>query len=217
MYIKNSFFIAVVVVALAALSCQKVATDKIPPLLYLKGNNPDTMLLGCQYPDTGGYWLIYDDDRIPMPDVYIDHPLFYDSVGTYYIHYTAIDIDSNRAYATRKVEVIAKSVQNYLGKYMAYDTLAPLGEVQPTYQVETSLVGQSNSLVRISNFMNFGEDFEVRFDYDSTNFFNINYNAADTIIQGNGTFYCNSSGFRIVYTVNVPDQDTEYHRTTFRK
>lgn len=213
MYTRKRFFIAVVAFVFVAFSCEKVSNDKIPPTLILKGNNPDTVLLGCDYQEPG--YVLRDDNSVP--DVYIDNQLGFDSIGTYYVRYTAIDADSNRAYATRKVVVVPKSVDNFLGVFTVYDTLAPLGEVRDPYQVEARLVGQSESLIEILNFNNYGDDFRVTFTYDSTSFFNIDYNKTDTVISGNGSAYCNSRGFRIVYTVNIPDQDQEFHRTTFRK
>ncbi len=211
---KASLIIAFTVLLFVALSCEKVANDKIPPTIILKGSNPDTLLLGCTYEEPG--YILRDDNSVP--DMYIENNLPTDSAGVFYIRYTAIDADSNRAYASRKIVLVARSADSYLGTFTAYDTIAPLGDAQAPFTVQMQFANQSDTLFSMKNFNNFGDDFSVDIAYsDSTGIFTINHNLNDTLVEGSGFPYCNNRGFRIVYSVVVPGHDRQYHRTTFRK
>lgn len=195
-----------------ASACQKVQEDKIPPVIVLLGNNPDTVLAGCPYIEPG---VDTTDDKTGV-GLIIKGEVNADSAGTYFLEYIAFDSDSNFAYEYRKV-VVEKYVEDmFIGSFNASDTLVNIPKVITKYEVSVSKLG--TNLFRMSNFNNYGNSFEVLFQPDtSSGAFELSYNKADTIIQGQGNVSCRATGFRILYTVDLPDDKFETHETTYEK
>lgn len=194
-----------------ASSCQKVLEDKIPPVIVLKGSNPETVLLGCQYTEAGA---ITTDDK-PGSDYMVKGEVNSDSVGTYLLQYIAFDSDSNFAYEYRRVIVEKYNGDMFIGDFVAHDTLINVPRVITSYNVSIDKIG--SNLFKMSNFNNFGNLFQVIFQPDTTvGAFDLSYSKADTIIQGQGTVSCNATGFRIAYTVETPD-GFKTHKTTYEQ
>jgi len=199
-----------IVIVFLAVSCQKVQEDKIPPVIVLIGSNPDTVLMGCNYVDPGA--KVSDDKDGPVYRV--SGEIFTDTAGFHYLDYIAVDVDSNYAYEQRKVVVLPLTEDYFTGNFYATDTLINIPRIVTNYIIPVSKMG--SDLYRISNFNNFGSSFQVLIQPDSTGNFLLDYNSADTIIQGQGNASCNGKGFRISYTVEMTDS-FKTHKTTYEK
>jgi hypothetical protein len=196
--------------------CEKVMNDKIPPTLVLKGNNPLMMFRGCPYPEPG-----YDvkDDKTPVDLIEVntitDH-INTDSTGVYLVNYTATDTDGNVASATRKLIIEELTLDYYIGTLTAHDTLKPLNQPVPSYQVTCDVFNTEFSWIRIYNFNNFGEDFNVIIIPDSLGNIGLSYSLSDTLITGTGNNYCDKRGFRLEYQVETPDDGVSIHHVTYK-
>jgi hypothetical protein len=195
-------------------SCEKINDDKLPPVIILNGNNPATVLLGCNYNDPGV--RAKDDSSVPVITVSGDvNP---DSTGVYYLNYTATDDDGNQSFLSRKVIVRAFDFDLFEGQFNVYDTITKaLGIETMNYQVEVSVFNQTPKMFVINNFGNLGENLGVVFQPDSTGNFLIDFSRNDTIIEGTGQTYCTDGGFRINYYVQADSIDPFQHRATFKK
>jgi hypothetical protein len=211
-YFKALFFLLSSAVFLL-LSCEKIYDNKIPPVLILNGLNPSTVLIGCTYRDAGAY--AKDDNSNPV--ITVSGIVNTDSIGVYYLNYTATDIDGNQSFAQRKVIVRPFGFDLFEGTFIVHDTIISIPRQIKKYPVSVSLQNPNQRIFRISNFNNYGSNFTVNFQPDSAGNFQINFNQNDTIIQGSGQASCPADGFRITYFVQ---SDTEYpfqHKATFKK
>jgi hypothetical protein len=203
-----------IIILTAFFACQKIDNNKIPPVIQLKGSNPMQVILGCEFVDPG---VSLTDDKDPPAAIKIYHEPseIPDSTGTYYINYTAVDSDSNRAFVQRKVVVEPLVSADYAGTYNVSDTIVPLGGV-PSVYVSTVVVRSAYpQWIEILNFNNFGQDFKAYFTHDSSGTIQVNYDLSDTVISGNGFTYCDKTGFRLIYNIDIAGNDTEFHRSTF--
>lgn len=210
------FLFLPLVMLLIFTGCEKVMNDKIPPTLVLKGNDPLMMFPGCPYPEPG---YIVKDDKTPVNLIEVntstDH-INTDSVGVYLVHYTATDTDGNVARATRKLIIEELSLDFYIGTLTAYDTLKPLNQPIPPYQVSCDVFNTEFSWIRIYNFNNFGDHFNVIMIPDSLGNIALSYNLSDTLISGTGSNYCDKRGFRLEYQVETPDDGVSIHHVTYK-
>jgi hypothetical protein len=205
-----TYFLILSVLMLAA--CQKVDNNKIPPVVYLLGENPQMLTLGCKF-DT--LWVEVVDDKPDSVSVYVSSNVNPDCSGSYFVDYTAVDSDGNSGYATRKVIVGPLKVQEYLGSYKVYDTVKPIGPY-PIYQASVSAITANPSQLVITNFNNFGDHFKVPFLPDSIGNFELSYNLNDTIISGSGRTFCDKCGFKVdTFLLVLPNGMNEYHTTNF--
>lgn len=190
--------------------------DKIPPTLVLLGSNPMTIILGCDYKEPG---FILKDDQTGSGaiEVVVDYSsLNTDSLGVYYIHYAATDTDGNTALANRRVQVKNLDINNfYIGQFLAKDTIKPFNQVRPPYYVNCELFNPALNWIKIHNFNNFGDGFNVIMIPDSLGNLFVSYSLSDTIINGTGSTYCDMSGFRLDYQVETPGDVTSLHRVTY--
>ena len=209
--ILNSTFLLVLIVVLLV-ACQKVDNNKIPPVIILKGSNPQWLVIGCEYNDPG---IDVIDDKSDTLNVWVTDNINSDSVGDYYVNYTVVDADSNVSMAKRKVIVEPRSIDDYVGNYMVFDTVPPF-LVATTYQASVTIKNINPPLLEITNFNDYGENFKVLFTSDSIGPITLNYDKNDTIIDGTGTAFCDKTGFRLEFLVELPDGLSEYHKATFK-
>ena len=193
--------------------CQKIAEDKIPPVILLNGSNPATVLLGCSYNDPGAVVL---DDLTSNPTLTVKGNVNPDSTGVYYIDYTAVDADSNVATIRRKVIVQPIDLGRFAGTFRVTDTLIAIPNQITGYTSNITLFMSNPRTYSIANFNNYGDHFKVLFVPDSSGSFQVDYSLADTVITGNGYTFCDNSGFNITYKVDIPDKDIERHKTTYK-
>ncbi len=208
----KKIYLISVLLGLLLISCEKVYDDKIPPTIILNGDNQINMLIGCSFIDPGAF---ASDDK-SEPVIFVSGDVNTDSAGVYNLEYMAVDSDSNKAYVQRIVVVEAFNFDIYQGVFDVHDTLETFPSQHLNYNASVDLFIQSPKTFRISNFNNFGEHFKVLFEPDSYGTFQIEYNNADTIIQGNGETYCDKSGFRISYTVETQEKVIITHKTSFK-
>jgi hypothetical protein len=208
LYITYLLLLSVVFVA----SCQKIDNDRVPPVIIINGNNPQWLILGCEYNDAG---IEIVDDKSEVFDVYIADNIKSDSIGDYYVKYTVIDSDSNISVALRKVVVEPFSIDDYVANYIVKDTVKPLGP-SGTYQASVSIFNTSVPIMKIANFNDFGNNFEAFFTSDSAGAITLTYDQNDTLIDGTGTTFCDKTGFRLEFLIELPDGFSEYHNTTFK-
>jgi hypothetical protein len=195
-------------------SCEKINDDKLPPVIILNGNNPASVLLGCNYNDPGV--TAKDDGSLPV--ITVSGDINTDSTGVYYLNYTATDDDGNQSFLSRKVIVRPFDYDLYEGQFNVCDTIVKaMGIDTMNYQVEVSAFSQTPKMFVINNFGNLGENFGVVFQPDSTGNFLIDFSRNDTIIEGNGQTYCTDGGFRINYYVQADSIYPFQHRATFKK
>jgi hypothetical protein len=194
-------------------SCEKIYDDKIPPIIILIGDNPATVLLGCTYEDPG--YLVKDDNS--DTSVTVSGNINTDSAGVYLLNYIASDDDDNQSNITRKVIVRPFDFDLFEGTFNVTDTIIAIPKQVVTYQVAISLFNQTPRMLKINNFNNFGDEFGVIFQPDSSGVFQIDYNRNDTIIQGNGQINCTNGGFRINYYVQADSIYPFQHKATFKK
>jgi hypothetical protein len=192
--------------------CQKIADDKIPPVILLKGSNPATVLLGCNYIDPGAD---VKDDQTSAPTLTIKGNVDTDSTGVYYLDYTAVDADSNVATIRRKVIVQPIDLNRYAGTFTVTDTLIFIPPLITSYTSDISLFMSNPRTYSIANFNKFGDHFKVLFAPDSSGSFLVDYAKADTVITGSGYTFCDNSGFNITYNVAISDT-IKQHKTTYR-
>jgi hypothetical protein len=192
--------------------CQKIAEDKIPPVILLNGNNPATVLLGCNFTDPGA---VVKDDQTSTPTLTVTGSVNPDSTGVYYLDYTAIDADSNVATARRKVLVQPIDFGRYAGSFNVADTLIAIPRLITAYTATITLFMSNPRRYSIANFNNFGNHFKVLFAPDSSGTFLVDYNLADTAISGSGYTFCDDSGFNISYIVTIGDTIRQ-HKATYK-
>jgi hypothetical protein len=70
--------------------------------------------------------------------------------------------------------------------------------------------------LEIANFNDYGNNFKVFISPDSLGNISLSYNINDTIINGSGTTFCDKTGFRIEYLLQLTNGMDEYHRTSFK-
>jgi hypothetical protein len=205
----------VVGILLVFAGCQKIQEDKIPPVIKLIGNNPEMVLEGCNYNESGA--KVADDKPIDPNSFTIEGEVNVDSAGVYFLDYTAFDADSNRAFEQRMVIVEAFDYDFYEGNFAVTDTLLTVVPRRITnYQSEISWVSQNQKIFKISNFSNLGEDFEVLIQPDSTGHFQITYDQDTISISGQGWIKCNLEGLRMIYNVELPEE-YQSHKATYKK
>lgn len=210
---QGQLLLAVILFVFAG--CKKVQEDKIPPLIRLVGNNPDIVLMGCNYMPRGA--IVVDDKPIDSDSYTVTGEVNTDSAGTYYLNYTAFDADSNMAFEQRMVIVDSLSNEFYEDAYTVTDTLLTVIPRQvTTYSVTIDWLSQNQNLFRISNFNNLGDDFELLFQPDSNGNFPITYEEEDLTISGDGWVKCNLGGLRMTYNVELPDE-YQSHKATYLK
>jgi hypothetical protein len=208
LYITYFLILSVLMVA----ACQKVDNNKIPPIIILKGNNPQKLTLGCAYYELG---VDIVDDKPDDAYYYISSDVNPDSSGKYFVEYTAVDSDSNISVATRQVLVEPLTIDDYAGAYKVYDTVKPIGPYT-NYQASVSVKNINPPLLEIANFNDYGNNFKVFISPDSLGNISLSYNINDTIINGSGTTFCDKTGFRIEYLLQLTNGMDEYHRTSFK-
>jgi hypothetical protein len=208
---KNIFFI-LMLLGLATMACEKVLDDKIPPTIVLNGSSVIQLIVGCDFSDPGAF--ASDDKSEPL--IYVSGNLNLDSAGVYYLDYTAVDSDSNTAVVSRKVIVQPFDFSFYNGDFQVFDTLLTFPRRYEQYNTSISIINPSPETFRIQNFNNFGESFSVLFVPDSMGLFQLEYNKADTIIEGNGYPSCDASGFKLIYTVETPGASVVHHKTSYK-
>lgn len=191
--------------------------DKIPPTLILLGSNPMSIVLGCNFEDPG---FILKDDQTPLEAIALvvdTSSLNTDSLGVYYINYSATDADGNTALASRRVQVKNLDIFNYYtGQFLAIDTIRPFNQLAPSYHITCELFNSSLNWFKIYNFNNFGDGFDVIMIADSLGNLMVSYSLSDTIINGTGSTYCDMSGFRLEYQVETPGDGTSIHHVTYK-
>jgi hypothetical protein len=104
---------------------------------------------------------------------------------------------------------------DYIGDYFVSDTLKPLGDIM-NYEVSVAVGNIDSTEFEIANFGNFGYAFKAPFTSDSIGNINLYYSSNDTIIDGTGTTFCDKTGFRIEYLIQLSNGFDEYHNTTFK-
>ncbi len=207
-------FFSVMIFLLLFAGCQKVREDKIPPVIRLIGSNPDTILLGCEYHNDSA--VVKDDKYIDPQSYTVDGEVNIDSVGVYYIDYTAYDTDSNMAFEQRVVVVEELTLDYYEGSYVVTDTLLSVVPRQiSVYPVTINRISQNQNLFSISNFNNFGEGFKVLIQPDSLGIFQINYDNNDTLFSGDGWVKCALNGLRMSYYGDIPEE-SQTHKATYK-
>jgi hypothetical protein len=191
--------------------CEKVYDDKIPPKLSLIGSNPKVLFLGCPFNDPG--FTVWDDITPPeLITVTTDiDSINLGSPGVYYIHYTATDTDGNSAFAKRKLIIEELSLNFYSGRLLAKDTLKPLNFSIKEYDVNCELFNETFSWIKVHNFNDFGDNFNVIMIPDSAGNIEVFYSLSDTVISGFGSTYCDLSGFRLEYLVETPDEQSLHY------
>lgn len=211
---RGLFLIAVLLIVLA--SCQKVQEDKIPPIINLVGRNPDTILLGCNYIDKSIIAIDDKDDSSALTIITSGEVDPFVS-GTYFIEYSVVDSDSNRAFEQRMVIVKPLEMDYFEDSFTVTDTLLTVVPRQiTTYPVTIDWLSQNQNLFRIINFNNFGDDFELLIQPDSTGNFQITYEEDDINIIGEGWVKCDLGGLRMTYDVELPDE-YQIHEATYNK
>ena len=205
-----TYFLILSVLMVAA--CQKVDNNKIPPIIILKGSNPQKLTLGCAYYELG---IDIVDDKPDDAYYYISSDVNPDSSGNYFVKYTAVDSDSNMSVATRQVIIEPLTIDDYAGAYMVYDTIKPIGPYG-SYQALISIKNTTPPILEIANFNAFGNHFKLYFTPDSLGDITLSYNLNDTIINGTGTTFCDKTGFRVEYLLQIANGFDEYHRTSFK-
>ncbi len=209
--IFNSIFFLVLIAALL-LACQKMDNSKVPPLIVLIGDNPQLLIIGCDYIDSG---INIIDDKLGPFNINVTGNINSDSVGEYFVNYTVVDIDSNVSFIQRTVIVGPLITADFAGQYLVYDTVLPFLQ-DTTYQASVAVRNNDPPLLEISGFNGYGENFKVLFDYDSIGSITLNYDENDTIINGTGLTFCDKTGFRLEFLVDLPDGFSEYHKATFK-
>lgn len=213
-YIKRGLFLLIGFFLIVS-GCQKVQEDKIPPVIKLLGRNPDTVLLGCEYHELGA--IVGDDKEIDEDAYQISGEVNTDTSGLYYLDYTAVDSDGNMAFEQRMIVVEEFSIDFFSGSFSVTDTLLTVVPRQITnYPVIIERPFQTQDFFSIQNFNNFGNNFELIIQPDSTGNFEISYDEQDTIVSGNGWIKCDYSGLSLNYNVEIPGE-TQIHRATYKK
>lgn len=210
------FLVLLSVVFFAFYSCEKVREDKIPPILILEGDNPMNLFPGCSFDEPG---FILSDDLTPTADIILisdTSVVNADSIGVYYIDYVATDTDGNSAFAQRKVIVKELNLNYYDGQLFAYDTLKPLNSIDTLYRVNCTLFNETFSWIKISNFNNFGDNFEVIMIPDAAGNLQLTYDLSGTLINGSGSTFCDMSGFRLEYWVKTSNNEESLHHVTYK-
>jgi len=213
----SKFFLFISIIILTFYACEKVMDDKIPPTLVLLGSNPVTIITGCEYKEPG---FILKDDKTPVDaiNLVVDmSSVNTDSVGVYYINYSATDADGNTALASRRVQVKNLDINKfYTGKLLAKDTIKPFNQVRPPYHVNCVLFSATFNWIKIFNFNNFGDGFDVIMIPDSLGNLLLTYSLSDTLINGTGSTYCDMSGFRLEYQIETPEDGISVHHVTYK-
>lgn len=208
---KNIFFVSILL-GLALLACEKVRDDKIPPTIVLNGSSTVQLMVGCPFNDPGAY---ASDDK-SEPVIFVSGEVNLDSAGVYYLDYTAVDSDSNTAYVSRKIIVQPFDFGFYEGEFQVFDTLITFPRQYKQYKASISVINPSPKTFLIRNFNDFGESFNVLFLPDSMGVFQLQYNKADTIIEGNGYPNCEARGFKLNYIVETPGKSVVHHKTSYK-
>jgi hypothetical protein len=175
------------------------------------------IILGCDFDEPG---FILKDDTTPPDaiDLVVDtSSLNTDSLGVYEIKYVATDADGNTAVASRRVEIKNLDIDKfYIGPFQAKDTIKPFNQLAPPYQINCELFNASLNWIKIYNFNNFGDGFDVIMIPDSLGNLLLSYSLSDTIINGEGTTYCDMTGFRLEYQVETPGDGVSIHHVTYK-
>lgn len=208
-----NFVIFSILVVLMVASCQKVDNNRIPPIIFMNGPNPQYQILGVDFCDPGIDAI--DDREVVSAEFTISPPFNKDSVGEYLVVYTVADADSNFTSAERTLIVGPLIPDDYIGNYSVYDTLNPLGETL-NYQAVVNVKNIDSTEFEISNFLNLGNHFKALFVHDSLGDISLSYSQNDTVINGTGTTFCDKSGFRIDYLIQFSNDIDEYHKATFK-
>jgi hypothetical protein len=211
-FINIAYFFLSGVLVIA--SCQKVDNNKIPPIIFMNGPNPQYQILGVDFSDPGIEAV--DDKGVVSTEVTISPPFNKDSVGEYIVLYTVADADSNFATAERLLIVRPLTAADYTGNYSVYDTLKPLSDVLK-YDAVLTVKNNDSTEIEIANFLNFGNHFKALFMPDSLGNINLSCSQNDTLIDGTGTTFSDKTGFRIDYLVQYSNGLDEYHRATFKR
>ncbi len=195
---------------LIALACQKIREDKLGPQIKLLGRNPDTLLLGCAYVDSGAE--VFDDYSGASYSV---EDLTIDTLGTYYLEYLAIDLDSNRTYAYRTIVVASPDPEFFIDTYAVSDT-SRIPVTKEYYQATISRTSENPNVFKIANFNNLGEASEMLIQPDSTGAFDVDYENADTSYSGSGYVKCDYSGLFLEYDESADNFYME-HKAHYQK
>lgn len=192
-------------------SCQKIEEGRIPPVIVLNGRNPDTVLTGCSYNEPGAFYT--DDYGTKAAEV--RGMVNTDSAGSYFLDYLAYDADSNLSVESRKVVVEPLDDTYFQGNFTVSDTLVVIPRQISVYSAFIEMQDVNQGIFRISNFGNFGDEFQLLIQPDSAGNFQLNYDDSETIIQGEGWVKCNSGGLRMTYTIETPPDEFETHKATY--
>ncbi len=181
-------------------SCTKV--DNNPPVITLKGSNPDTLTLNAIYYDPGVTAI--DDvtgnlnDRITfswLPEINKD------SAATYHEIYTVVDANGNRDSVVRTV-IVNNNAAFFYGKYTANGNCDNIGPMSFYSEVRPSSFVNNNIL--FYNFGGFGSNIidSAKFDPNTnqlTFFSGQSLGGSKTIVSGFGTV----SGISPNITLNI--------------
>ena len=204
------------IILMAPFACQKIESNKIPPVILLRGASIMTVKLGCEFVDPG---FVVTDDIDSAFDIKIarNPEEIPDSAGTYFIKYTAEDSNGNFSIAERKVVVVYRESLEYDASYLVYDTLVSQQGTTSDFTSYDSRIIVRNTYpqwIEIMNFNNFGSNFKAFLTHDSAGTISVSFDLHDTVIGGGGFNYCDTTGFMLHYNVKTPD-DTTFHRTSF--
>ena len=195
--------------ALLIFSCQKIAENKVVPVLILEGNNPMNLILGCEWVEPG---VLVKDDKQGTRLFTTGLPLI-DTTGVYYVDYLAVDSDSNQISDRRTVYVGPLTIDDVVGDYRVEDTTG-LGENIKKYESKISVFPNSTLLLQINNL---NDRLMAFFTFDSTGFVGVDYTPNDTtLITGSGNFGCEKTHFKLEYYIKPPHEG-EHHKATFTK
>lgn len=123
--------------------CSKDDKDEIPPVVTVKGNNPEYVQVGKTYTDSGAN---ASDDMDGTLTATPSGTVNTQVVGTYTITYTATDRAGNVTIRTRTVHVV-----NFDGTYAGNEVCDLTGSNPGTITVTASTVSANNGMT-IENF-----------------------------------------------------------------
>lgn len=188
--------------------CSKDDKDEVPPVVTVKGNNPEYVQVGKTYTDAGANASDDVDGTLTAtPSGTVNTQV----VGTYTITYTATDREGNVTTRTRTVHVV-----NFDGSYSGNEVCDMTGALTGTVTVTASTVSANNGMT-IQNFAFAGTNVVANATFSGSNitipsqtFNNITYSGTGTIT---GT---NQLVFNITYQ-STAGTDTQTCQATYTK
>ncbi len=186
--------------------------DKTPPVITLKGKNPDTVYVSASapYKDSGATATDDVDKTIPVSSISVKGVVDRKVAGTYTLTYTAYDVAGNADSVKRIVVVKESSSSDLIGKYEVL-TAPALPSVNKSYY-SAEIEGDAASAPNLTAM----KEFKINWDksqkqiYDmSMNFTTINY----VSLTGKGTNTLDKASPTLTFTgvTQVPKLDGEYY------